>query len=430
MAMRGTFARATSGIFPPPASTVSIGTVGKGAPRSLRLFASVPKRQNQHDSLIRSAASSGSFVSALAPGASAKRCPGVVGSTYSSTHMSRPLTIFGERLGLPLSSSCSFSTLTKYHLGSLAHLAGIGVSSAASSSLIGGSIQQRHRQMHSSGRPPQPPRNRITAGLASIGTAGMLLAGKGKYLIGALKLTKFASLGSMLVTVGTYSMFYGWPFATGMVGLILVHESGHALMMHKLGIPFKPMVFIPFMGAAVAMKERPRDAFEEALVAFGGPVLGSIGAAGVFAAGVATNSNLLVALGDFGFMINLFNLLPIGMMDGGRICGAVSPYAGVVGLGIGGTMVYNGMISNPIFYLILLAGGWETFQKFYNPAQHVPPNYYAISGAQRTGITAGYFALVASLFAAMSVSSAVKKTPEELQRERQLGVYHRPDEWH
>ena len=410
--MRGAFARATSGNFRPPASTVSTGNAGKGALQSLRLFASVPNRQNQHSKIRLAAASSGSFV-------------------LGAVHVAP-----GGRLGLPLSSSYSFSSLTKYHLGSLTHLAGIGVSSAASSSLIGGSIQQQqqqqqqHRQMHSSGRPPQPPRNRITAGLASVGTAGMLLAGKGKYLIGALKLTKFASLGSMLVTVGTYSMFYGWPFATGMVGLILVHESGHALMMHKLGIPFKPMVFIPFMGAAVAMKERPRDTFEEALVAFGGPVLGSIGAAGVFAAGVATNSNLLVALGDFGFMINLFNLLPIGMMDGGRICGAVSPYAGVIGLGIGGTMVYNGMISNPIFYLILLAGGWETFQKFYNPAQHVPPNYYAISGAQRTGITAGYFALVASLFAAMSVSSAMKKTPEELQRERQLGVYHRPDEWH
>lgn len=325
----------------------------------------------------------------------------------------------------------STTSIAKVHTGSLSHLAaaiGTGVSSAPPNHSLA-QQQQQQRQMHSSSRPPQPPRNRITAGLASIGTAGMLLAGKGKYLLGALKLTKFASLGSMLVTVGTYSMFYGWPFATGMVGLILVHESGHALMMHRLGIPFKPMVFVPFLGAAVAMKERPRDAYDEALVAFGGPVLGSIGAAGVFAAGVANDSNLLIALGDFGFMINLFNLLPVGMMDGGRICGAVSPYAGVVGLGIGGTMVFNGMVSNPIFYLILLAGGWDTFQKFYNPAQHIPPNYYAISGAQRAGITGGYFALVAALFTAMSVSSAMKKSPEQLRRERQLGVYHRPDEY-
>jgi Zn-dependent protease len=108
-----------------------------------------------------------------------------------------------------------------------------------------------------------------------------------------------------------------------MVGLLLIHEAGHALTMRALGIPFGPMVFLPFMGAVVEMKGQPRNAYIEALVALGGPVLGSAGAAGVAAAGFATNSQLLIALGDFGFMINLFNLMPLGSMDGGRISGAV-----------------------------------------------------------------------------------------------------------
>lgn len=90
-----------------------------------------------------------------------------------------------------------------------------------------------------------------------------MLWGKGKYILGALKLTKFASLGSMLVTVGAYSMFFGVPYAVGMTSLILIHESGHALVMKKLNIPFSPMVFVPFMGAAVAMRKRPKDAYEE-----------------------------------------------------------------------------------------------------------------------------------------------------------------------
>ena len=233
----------------------------------------------------------------------------------------------------------------------------------------------------------------------------------------------------MLVTVGTYSMFYGLPFAAGMVGLILVHESGHALVMRKLGIPFSPMVFVPFIGAAVQMKRLPRDAYDEALVAFGGPVLGSVGACAVGAAGLALDSNLLIALAAFGFMINLFNLLPIGMMDGGRICGALSRWSGVAGLGIGGGLIYAGAISNPIFYLVMLAGGWDTFQKFYNPAGHLPKNYYAITAGQRATITAGYFGLVAALIGAMSVSSSLKKSPEELVRERRLGVYHHPQDW-
>ena len=92
-----------------------------------------------------------------------------------------------------------------------------------------------------SGRPPRGGGSRLAQGVGLLG-AGSVLLGKTKYILGALKLTKFASLGSMLVTIGTYSMFFGWPYAVGMVGLITVHECGHALVMHRLGIPFSPMV--------------------------------------------------------------------------------------------------------------------------------------------------------------------------------------------
>ncbi|KAL7515960.1 hypothetical protein ACHAWX_001026 [Stephanocyclus meneghinianus] len=270
-------------------------------------------------------------------------------------------------------------------------------------------------RIYSSSRPP-PPKNRFTAVLGTIGAGGLVLWGKGKYILGALKLTKFASLGSMLLTVGAYTAFYGLPYAVGMTSLILIHESGHALTMKKLGIPFSPMVFIPFMGAAVAMRKRPKDAYEEALVAFGGPVLGSVGALGFAGAAHAMDSHLMFALADFGFMINLFNMIPLGMMDGGRICGAISPYAGLVGLGLGGTMAYQGMIQNPIFYLILLGGGYETFMRFYDPLGHSPPNYYRITNGQRAAITGGYFALVGALFAAMEWNRQYMVSPEQLQR--------------
>ncbi|KAL3759124.1 hypothetical protein ACHAWU_008576 [Discostella pseudostelligera] len=261
------------------------------------------------------------------------------------------------------------------------------------------------------------PRNRLVSSLGMIGAGGMLLLGKGKYLLGALKLTKFASLGSMLLTVGAYTAFYGLPYAVGMTSLILIHESGHALVMKKLGIPFSPMVFIPFMGAAVAMRKRPKDAYEEALVAFGGPVLGSVGALGCAGAAHVMDSHLLFALADFGFMINLFNLIPLGSMDGGRICGAISPYAGVVGLGMGGMMAYEGMIANPIFYLILLGGGYETFMRFYDPLGHAPPNYYLIKPGQRVAITGAYFGLVGALFGAMAWNRQYMRTPEQLKRQ-------------
>lgn len=253
--------------------------------------------------------------------------------------------------------------------------------------------------------------------LGALGTGAVVLFGKTKYLLAALKLTKLASLGSMILTVGTYSMFFGLPYASGMVGLILVHEVGHALVMKQRGIPFSPMVFVPFMGAAIAMKRQPRDAWEDALVAFGGPVLGSIGAGVVGVAGHTMDSQLLIALADFGFMINLFNLLPLGSMDGGRIAGALSPYMNLAGVGMGAGLAYTGAIHNPVFYLILLAGGYETFQRFYNPGA-LPPNYYKITPYQRAVIGFGYAGLIASLAIAMDVNGRYKKPPEVLMRER------------
>ena len=252
-----------------------------------------------------------------------------------------------------------------------------------------------------------------------MGASAMVLFGKGKYILGALKLTKLASLGSMFLTVGTYSMFFGVPYAVGMVSLIAVHECGHALVMHQRGIPFSPMVFVPFMGAAIAMKKQPRNAWEDALVAFGGPVLGSVGAGAVAVAGHMTESQLMFALADFGFMVNLFNLLPLGSMDGGRIAGALSPWANVAGLGLGGTMAMSGAIHNPIFYLILLAGGWETFQRFYNPGS-IPPGYYRITPMQRGAIGLGYVGLVGGIALAMDINERFKKPPDVLIREREL----------
>ncbi|CAB9501038.1 metalloendopeptidase activity [Seminavis robusta] len=267
------------------------------------------------------------------------------------------------------------------------------------------------------------PKGGGRAGLfASVLGAGALIVGKGKYILGALKLTKFASLGSMFVTVGAYTMLFGFPYAVGMVGLIAVHETGHALVMLRYGIPFSPMVFVPFMGAAVAMKDMPKDAMQDAVIAFGGPVLGTVGAMGVAVAAQATDSQLLFALADFGYMINLINMIPIGALDGGKIAGACSPYAGVVGLGMGGGLLYGGVISNPIFYLVMLAGGWSTFQRFYDPKGYAPPNFYKITPTQKAGISAGYVGLVGTIMLAMSANAVNKKSPEEIKRYQELSI--------
>ena len=98
------------------------------------------------------------------------------------------------------------------------------------------------------------------------------------------------------ITIGTYSMIFGWPYAVGMVGLIAIHEAGHAWVMHQRGIPFSPAVFIPFMGAVIATKQQPRDAWEDAVIGYGGPALGSLGAGAVAVGAHMTDSQLLYAV--------------------------------------------------------------------------------------------------------------------------------------
>lgn len=114
-----------------------------------------------------------------------------------------------------------------------------------------GAVTYFSSNFRGSGQRP-PLNNRMAQGAGLLGGA-MLLFGKTKYLLVALKFTKLASLGSMVLTIGTYSMFFGWPYAVGMVGLIAVHEAGHAYVLHQKGIPFSPAVFVPFVSSALSL---------------------------------------------------------------------------------------------------------------------------------------------------------------------------------
>jgi hypothetical protein len=98
--------------------------------------------------------------------------------------------------------------------------------------------------------PNRSSSNRWAQGVGILGAASVLF-GKTKYVLAALKVTKLASLGSMVLSIGAYSMLFGWPYAIGVVGLIFCHECGHLAVMLNRGIPFSPMVFIPFGKCAI-----------------------------------------------------------------------------------------------------------------------------------------------------------------------------------
>jgi Zn-dependent protease len=155
-----------------------------------------------------------------------------------------------------------------------------------------------------------------------------------KFLLPALKfvLPLLKTGGTMLISVAVYAMLWGWQFAAGFVLLLFVHEAGHLLAARWMGLNVGWPVFIPFMGAFIALKEAPRNAWIESVVGAGGPLIGGLAAVLVGAVYFITGHPLFLALGYMGLFLNLFNLIPIVPLDGGRIVSAISPWLWVVGL--------------------------------------------------------------------------------------------------
>ena len=203
-------------------------------------------------------------------------------------------------------------------------------------------------------------------------------------------------------SIVAYAWIWGWKFAVGFVLLIFVHELGHVLELRRQGVPASAPLFIPFLGAVVGMKQMPEDAWKESRVALAGPILGSIGAALVWAVGAAIGSDLLVALAFTGFFLNLFNLLPIVPLDGGRAVAAVHP--GLWALGLAGLVALAVWHPNPILVLILIVGAFELWRRWRERANPAAAAYYKVLPWQRVTAGAVYIALAALLAVAMTAT--------------------------
>jgi Zn-dependent protease len=129
----------------------------------------------------------------------------------------------------------------------------------------------------------------------------------------------FFKFASIFVAVGAYALIWGWRFGVGVVLLILVHEMGHYIEARRQGLHPALPVFIPFLGAYVAIRDARINPWQHALIALAGPFAGGVGAAAVWVVGESEGSGLLQALAYFGFMLNLINLAPLWILDGAQV---------------------------------------------------------------------------------------------------------------
>lgn len=213
-----------------------------------------------------------------------------------------------------------------------------------------------------------------------------------KFLLIILKLGKFAStLGSMFFMIFIYAQMYGWAYGLGFVLLIFAHEMGHYIAAKIVNIDVSGPVFIPFIGAFISMKDQPTNATTEAKIAAGGPILGSVAALGCVLFYVMTDNNLFLALAYSGFMINLFNLIPIHPLDGGRIVTAISPKIWFIGIPM---LLYVSIkFFNPIIIIFLIMGCVQAFKQWKNPSA----DYYNTSITTKIVFSLIYFGLIAFL---------------------------------
>lgn len=251
--------------------------------------------------------------------------------------------------------------------------------------------------------PPPSAGGGVKKALGPLAVLAAIVAKFKGFLILAIKFLPviLKSGGLMFVSLWVYAQFWGWYYAAGFILLIFVHECGHLLAAKYFKLKVSAPMFIPFLGALIMLKEMPRNAWMEALVGIGGPILGSAGAAVFFAIYYATGNPLYGALAYTGFFINLFNLAPFGFLDGGRIVTALSPWLWLVGAVIIGAMMF--VQFNFILLFIFIMSLPRVFTLFRKRTD-AEERYFEVTPQQRWIVGTMYFGLIALLVVAMMAS--------------------------
>lgn len=168
----------------------------------------------------------------------------------------------------------------------------------------------------------------------------------------AVKILKpLITLFSMTLSVAVYAFAYSPWFAVGLVGMLFVHEMGHVMALRRKGIPASAPIFIPMLGAVIfaPKMENPED---EAYVGYAGPLVGGAAALLLFLLALLfpTPPKMLVITSYLATFLNLFNLIPIRPLDGGRVTQIIGRWFRWLGAGL--ILAFTLVTLNPGLFLI------------------------------------------------------------------------------
>ena len=196
--------------------------------------------------------------------------------------------------------------------------------------------------------------------------------------------------GSFVVTIAAYATKFPLALVIGFVVITLIHEIGHAVAIRAKGLRAGFMVFIPFVGGAVSIKDQPHTVYDDAIIGLAGPAAGTAASLICLQIYKWLDDPLWLLIAFAGFTLNLINLIPIGMLDGGRISAAISKWLWVFG---GAAIIYKVFQQpNPLIILIAVLAVFQVYASLNR--EKTDPHFYDIPPSQRAAIAALYFALV------------------------------------
>ncbi len=248
-------------------------------------------------------------------------------------------------------------------------------------------------------------RNWRAAGGTAVGLG--LVAAKFKGLLLALVNFKFLLFGgkyiwtavTFAVSVWAYTLFFGFKFALVFVLLILVHEVGHAIFVRGFGLAAPNITFVPLLGAFTSWHGTVRSSFERSVIAYGGPLLGTLAAGVCFVYGYTTNEPFWLACAYTAFFLNLFNMIPLGIFDGARIVAPIPRPLWIAGLA---TVIVAAIAFHwfsPLLLLLLVFSIPHTIELWRSAS--LPSD---VTAGQRATIAFAYFGLLAVQLAGVVAS--------------------------
>lgn len=215
-------------------------------------------------------------------------------------------------------------------------------------------------------------------------------------LFSGLKFGKILTTGgTMLISLVVYAWIYGWRYAAGFIGLLFVHEMGHFIAARQRGLDVGAPTFIPFLGAWIEMKDMPHDAETEAYVGLAGPLVGTVGALACYYIAREGGADLkwLLAVSYGGFFLNLFNLIPVSPLDGGRVTAVLSPRLWLLGAPmLVGLFVWQ---PNPVLLIVALMAAPQVMKAWkYKADDPAHQGYYVASAETKLNYGVAYLGLL------------------------------------